>query len=150
MQGPSSSVVDYPNDVFGAFASGSDVTSISQAMRGLAVPGMSTITGVPGVSSSPSMMAGDESLLFSGGTYAGPPSRSPSASTSEPSRSNSTPGAGYSDPLTDPALIDPHVQYYFDSVMSMQYSFGSGRARGVLQNVCTVPKTDNVNERSGY
>ena len=42
---------------------------------------MSTITGVPGVSSSPSMMAGDESLLFSGGTYAGPPSRSPSAST---------------------------------------------------------------------
>ncbi|KAL5526794.1 hypothetical protein ACEPAF_8519 [Sanghuangporus sanghuang] len=140
MQGPSSSATDYSNDVFGTFRSGSDVTNISPAMRGLAVPGMNTITGVAGVSGSPSMISGDESLLFAGGgTYAAPSSRSPSASASasasEPSRSNSTPAAGYSDPLTDPALVDPHVQYYFDSVMPMQYSFASGRARGVLQNL---------------
>ncbi|KAL5526006.1 hypothetical protein ACEPAG_7344 [Sanghuangporus baumii] len=140
VQGPSSSAIDYSNDVFGTFGSGSDVTNISPATRGLAVPGMSTITGVTGVSGSPSMISGDESLLFAGGgTYAAPSSRSPSASASasasEPSRSNSTPAAGYSDPLTDPALVDPHVQYYFDSVMPMQYSFASGRARGVLQNL---------------
>ncbi|KAL5503906.1 hypothetical protein ACEPAH_7977 [Sanghuangporus vaninii] len=140
VQGPSSSATDYSNDVFGTFGSGSDVTNISPAMRGLAVPGMNMITGVAGVSGSPSMIPGDESLLFAGGgTYAAPSSRSPSASASasasEPSRSNSTPAAGYSDPLTDPALVDPHVQYYFDSVMPMQYSFASGRARGVLQNL---------------
>lgn len=156
-QGPHSSLVDFTGagNVFGNLGSniGGGMTDMSPGIGGLTVPDMNTISGVSAVSNSPSMLAGDESLLFpTGGTYAAPTSRSSSssASASAPSRSNSSPSGGYTDPLTDPALVEPHVQYYFDSVTSMQYAFASERARSVLQNVCTVPETDNVNQRPEY
>lgn len=48
------------------------------------------------------------------------------------------------DILTDQALVDPHVVYYFDSVMPMQYVFGAEAARGVLRNVSDVPESVRV------
>ena len=42
------------------------------------------------------------------------------------------------DTLTDPALVDPHVAYYFESVVNMQYVFGTDAARKVLREVSAV------------
>ncbi|KAH8117767.1 fungal-specific transcription factor domain-containing protein [Phellopilus nigrolimitatus] len=144
-------MLDFSTDAFGSMnsmssmgSSMSSMTNLSPGMSGLDISGMgmaNTITGVPG-SDSPMMMPGNESLLFQGAYPAQqpqhqpqpPPTRPASGSTSR-SATSSAPGAGFSDPLTDPSLVEPHVRYYFDSVMPMQYVFASEKAQGVLQNL---------------
>lgn len=110
--------------------------------------------GVPGMSlnSSPLLMStGNESMLHSHGNGMFGSTTSPSGLfsgltlgnsmevTAATSRSGSTGFSAADDNLTDPALVDPHIAYYFESVVSMQYVFGTEAARGVLQNVSTVP-----------
>lgn len=99
------------------------------------------ITGVQGVTSSPLMISGDDSMLLSG-AYTTPSPHQPQQTPSRPpSGSNScniaSSSAGYKDPLTEPALVEPHMRYYYDSVLPMQYVFASEKAHGVLQTVCT-------------
>ena len=62
-----------------------------------------------------------------------------SDTTAATSRSASTTGYNtMEDTLTDPALVDPHVAYYFESVVNMQYVFGTDAARKVLREVSAV------------
>lgn len=152
--------------------------------------------GMPamGMTNSPLMMPGDESLLFSGG-YGHqqhqqhqqqqqppfqPPHVHPRIDTPNRSGSGSTPistpssaahlqlgtpsggstaslvppaapqqgmgaGGNFNDALTDPALVEPHMQYYLDSVLPMQYVFTTEKANGVLRSVCT-PSVNNKKE----
>ncbi|KAI5119124.1 hypothetical protein M0805_007870 [Coniferiporia weirii] len=134
---------------------GGSMSNMSPGIGGMGVHGIdisnNTITGAQTVTSSPLMLSGDESLLFQGPYATGsphqhqhqhqPPTRPPSgsaSSTTVSSTSSSAQGVGLSDALTDPSLVDPHVRYYFDSVMPMQYVFAADKAQGVLQNLFTL------------
>lgn len=119
----------------------SALTDIPSGLGGMHGVDMTTnMIGIQNVTSSPLLLSGDESMVFPG-TYSTPSPHQPQQPlTRPPSGSNSTSSSATlynKDPLTEPALVDPHVRYYFDSVMPMQYAFASERAHGILQSVCT-------------
>ena len=120
----------------------SALTNIPSGLGGMHGVDMTTsITGVQGMTSSPLMIPGDDSMLLSG-AYTTPSPHQPQQPPTRPasgsnSGSISTGPTAHKDPLTEPALVEPHMRYYFDSVLQMQYVFASEKAHGVLQTVCT-------------
>ncbi|THG94810.1 hypothetical protein EW145_g8073, partial [Phellinidium pouzarii] len=102
------------------FDFGASMSSMSPAMGMHSVGLANTITGVRGVTSSPLMLPGDESLLFSN-AYA-TPSQQQQQLHSQP-------------PDPPPIRLDFDVCFQRVGVMPLQYVFAAEKARGVLQNL---------------
>lgn len=164
--------IDFSGSMYGGMGSvsamGGSISSVSSSSN-LNVPtmNMSSHYTSSGLTNSPMMLPTDDTT-FSGGYvaaaqqqhmhYVSRPSRSGSGSTS-----SSTPSSGshlqlasgiphsgstvaastFSDALMDQSLVEPHLRYHFENVLPMQYVFGSDKAHGILQSVCT-PIYDNV------
>ena len=140
----SSNVVGFSNAQ--AYGGGEPGPSMSQGIGSYGVPGMN-------MNNSPMMISTDDSLLFPPGNGVFGTSASPSrpasgsamATTADVTAATSlSTSTGYNtadDCLTDPALVEPHISYYFESVVSMQYVFGVETARGVLRSVSAVPRS---------
>lgn len=163
--------IDFSGSMFGGMGSvsttGGSMSSVSSSSN-LNVPtmNMSSHYTSSGLTNSPMMLPTDDTA-FSGGYvaaaqqqhmhYVSRPSRSGSGSTSSSTPSSgshlqlasgiphagSTVASTFSDALMDQSLVEPHLRYHFENVLPMQYVFGSDKAHGILQSVCT-PIYDNV------
>lgn len=164
--------IDFSGSMFGGMGSvsttGGSMSSVSSSSN-LNVPtmNMSSHYTSSGLTNSPMMLPTDDTA-FSGGYvaaaqqqhmhYVSRPSRSGSGSTSSstpssgshlqlasgvPHSGSTVAAATFSDALMDQSLVEPHLRYHFENVLPMQYVFGSDKAHGILQSVCT-PIYDNV------
>lgn len=138
---------DFPNSSFTGMESMSVINNNTTTLEGLGVPGMN----IPGSVHSSPLMIGDEGPLLpynnnymssqqshhSNPPISRPPSGSASSSTSGSVRGLAS-SPQFSDPLSEPSLVDPHIQYYLKDVLPLQFPFACDNARVVMQNVCTT------------
>jgi len=121
---------------------------------GVDMMGNPAAMSTPNLNADMSMGLGNESMLFASnapGNYQShqmqqrmPPSRSSSQSmpagtpSSTPQSQHLSMGDGtprFNSALMDESFLRPHVMYYFDSVLPMQYLFQQKNAAAVIQDV---------------